>query len=63
MNKRIASMLSYYKFLMKLEYKYQTYKINLVKIHEGYTSKIILDRDINASRNIYIKSYDSIMSK
>ena len=71
---------------MKLEYKCQKNKINLVKIHEGYTSvlcsncgnehkalgsnktydcikcKIQLDRDINASRNIYIKSYSSIIS-
>ena len=33
MNKRIDSMLSYYKFLMKLEYKCDKNKINLGKIH------------------------------
>ncbi len=40
LTKRIASMLSFYKFKMRLRYKCAKNKVNLYEIHEGYTSRL-----------------------
>lgn len=38
MLKRVTSMLSFYKYLQRLKYKCNKYRLNLILVHEGYTS-------------------------
>ena len=38
MLKRVSSMLAFYKFMEKLKYKCNHYRIHFIKVHEGYTS-------------------------